>query len=122
MPIARINDHDMYYEVLGSGEPVLLMGGWGTFCHENHHHLPRGLADRYQVILFDYRGIGESDDNLAVPSTMGLHAADAIALLDHLGVSNVHLIGLVGMGVALMAVGLAKRDQWPDKQNQDNDG
>ena len=32
------------------------------------------------------------------------------------------MIGLVGMGVALMAVGLAKRDQWPDKQNQDNDG
>ena len=32
------------------------------------------------------------------------------------------MIGLAGMGVALMAIGLAKRDQWPDKQNQDNDG
>ena len=60
MPLARINDHDMYYEVLGFGEPVLLMGGWGTFCHENHHHLPRGLTDSYQVVLFDYRGIRDS--------------------------------------------------------------
>ena len=41
MPIARINDHDMYYEVLGQGEPVLCMGGWGTFCRDNHHHLAR---------------------------------------------------------------------------------
>jgi len=45
MPVARINDHNMYYEVLGQGEPVLCMGGWGTFCHENHGQLARGLTD-----------------------------------------------------------------------------
>jgi 3-oxoadipate enol-lactonase len=101
MPLARINDHDMYYEVLGSGEPVLLMGGWGTFCHENHHHLPRGLTDSYQVILFDYRGIRDSGDNQEIASTMALHAGDAIGLLDHLGLSGVHLVGLVGMGACI---------------------
>lgn len=101
MPIARINDHDMYYEVLGQGDPVLCMGGWGTFCHDNHSHLARGLTDRYQVIVFDYRGIGESSDDPSVPSTMALHAADAIGLLDHLGLKNVHLVGLVGMGACV---------------------
>lgn len=101
MPIARINNHNMYYEVIGQGDPVLCMGGWGTFCRENHGHLARGLTDRYQVILFDYRGIGESDDDLSVPSTMALHAADAIGLLDHLGLKNVHLMGLVGMGACV---------------------
>jgi pimeloyl-ACP methyl ester carboxylesterase len=101
MPHAWINGHDMYYEVLGQGEPVLCMGGWGTFCRDNHGHLARGLTERYQVILFDYRGIGESGDDLAVPSTMALHAADAIALLDHLQLRNVHLMGLVGMGACV---------------------
>jgi 3-oxoadipate enol-lactonase len=101
MPSARINGHDMYYEVLGQGEPVLCMGGWGTFCHDNHHHLARGLVDSYQVILFDYRGICDSGDDLSVPSTMALHADDAIGLLDHLGVRNVHLMGLVGMGACV---------------------
>lgn len=101
MPIARINDHDMYYEVLGQGDPVLCMGGWGTFCHDNHGHLARGLTDRYQIIVFDYRGIGDSTDDLAVPSNMALHAADAIGLLDHLGLQNVHLVGLVGMGACV---------------------
>ncbi|MCC6172478.1 MAG: alpha/beta hydrolase [Gammaproteobacteria bacterium] len=101
MPIARINDHDMYYEILGRGDPVLCMGGWGTFCHDNHGHLARGLTDRYQVIAFDYRGIGDSTDDPSVPSTMALHAADAIGLLDHLGLKNVHLVGLVGMGACV---------------------
>ncbi|MCS6946067.1 MAG: alpha/beta hydrolase [Steroidobacteraceae bacterium] len=101
MPIASINGHKMYYEVLGRGDPVLCMGGWGTFCHDNHHHLARGLTDRYQVVCFDYRGIGESDDDLTVPSTMALHAADAIGLLDYLQLRNVHLIGLVGMGACV---------------------
>ena len=31
------------------------------------------------------------------------------------------MIGLAGMGLALMIIGLAKRDQWPNKQNQDSD-
>jgi 3-oxoadipate enol-lactonase len=101
VPVARINDHDMYYEVLGQGEPVLCMGGWGTFCHDNHHHLARGLTERYQVVIFDYRGICESGDDTSVPSTMALHAGDAIGLLDHLGLKNVHLVGLVGMGACV---------------------
>lgn len=101
MPSARINQHDMYYEILGQGEPVLCMGGWGTFCHDNHHHLVRGLTERYQVIIFDYRGIGASDDDLSAPGTMELHANDAIGLLDYLGLKNVHLIGLVGMGACV---------------------
>jgi len=101
MPSARINGHDMYYEVLGQGDPVLCMGGWGTFCHDNHHHLARGLVDRYQVIVFDYRGICDSSDDLSVPSNMALHAGDAIGLLDHLGLRNVHLMGLVGMGACV---------------------
>jgi pimeloyl-ACP methyl ester carboxylesterase len=101
MPTAFINGHQMYYEVLGQGDPVLCMGGWGTFCHDNHHHLARGLTDRYQVILFDYRGICDSGDDLSQPSTMALHADDAIGLLDHLQVKNVHLVGLVGMGACV---------------------
>ena len=101
MPIARINDHEMYFEVLGQGDPVLCMGGWGTFCHDNHGHLARGLTERYQVVLFDYRGIRDSGDDAAIASTMRLHADDAIGLLDHLGLANVHLVGLVGMGACV---------------------
>jgi len=71
----------MYFEVLGKGDPVLCMGGWGTYCHGNHGNLARGLTDKYQVIIFDYRGIGDSGDDPTLPATIELHANDAIALL-----------------------------------------
>ena len=101
MPVAQLNGHPMYYEVLGQGEPVLCMGGWGTYCHRNEGNLARGLTERYQVVIFDYRGIGDSDDDPMVPATIRLHAEDAIALLDHLGLKRVHLVGLVGIGACV---------------------
>ncbi len=101
MPIAHINGHDMYYELHGSGDPAICMGGWGTFCHGGHRHLARGLTDRYTVLLIDYRGIGESTDDVTIPASMDLHAQDVIALLDHLGWSRVHFIGLVGIGACI---------------------
>lgn len=111
MPLARLNGHSMYYEVLGAGEPVLCMGGWGSFCRDNHGHLARGLTDRYQVIVFDYRGIGESEDDETRPSTVAVHAEDAIALLDHLGIRRAHLVGLVGLGACVcQEIALARPD------------
>jgi len=91
----------IYYEVVGEGEPVLCLGGWGTFCHGELGGLPFGLVDRYQVIIMDYRGLAESTDNPQTPATMGLYASDAIAVLDELGLKNVHLLGMVGIGACI---------------------
>lgn len=101
MPVARINNHNMHFETHGQGDPVLLMTGWGTFCHGGERHMPWGLTDRYQVIIFDHRGIGNSDDDLNLDPTTRLYADDASELLDHLGLKNVHLIGLVGIGACI---------------------
>jgi pimeloyl-ACP methyl ester carboxylesterase len=109
LPIAQINNHAMYYEVHGKGDPVLLMGGWGTFCHGAEHHLPRGLTDNHAVVIIDYRGIGESGDELDKPSSIEMYADDAIQLLEHLGYGKTHLIGLVGMGACISQVMAIKR-------------
>jgi 3-oxoadipate enol-lactonase len=101
VPIATINGHAMYYEIHGSGPPALCSGGWGTFCHGEERHLARGLTERYSVLIFDHRGIGESGDDLSVEPTMSLYAGDVAGLLDHLGWCDVHVIGLVGMGACI---------------------
>ena len=62
MPKAELNDHSIYYEIHGSGDAVVCSGGWGTWCHGEEKHLPLGLTERYQVIIFDHQEIGESDD------------------------------------------------------------
>tara|TARA_Y100000588_G_scaffold393783_1_gene511125 strand:- start:814 stop:1596 length:783 start_codon:yes stop_codon:yes gene_type:complete len=91
----------MYYEIHGSGEPLICSGGWGTFCHGNVRHLPRGLTDRYSVIIFDHRGIGESNDDTSVPSTTRLYADDVVGLLSKLGVSRAHFVGIIGIGACI---------------------
>lgn len=101
MPQQRINGHAMYYEVHGDGDPLLLMTGWGTFCHGEERHVPAGLVDRYRVILFDHRGIGQSDDDAALVPSTDLYADDALALLAHLGVERAHIVGLIGMGACI---------------------
>lgn len=101
MSIAHINGHDMYYEIHGEGPPALCMGGWGTYCHGGHHHLPRGITKRYSTVIFDHRGIAESGDDEDVTPSMKLYAEDVAGLLDHLGRSNVHIVGMVGMGACI---------------------
>ena len=101
MPIATINNHEMYYEVHGEGDPLVCAGGWGTFCHGEVNHVPRGLTDRYSVIIFDHRGIGESTDDEAVPSSMRLYAEDIVGLTQHLGVEKFHMLGMVVMGACI---------------------
>ncbi|MFK7957713.1 MAG: alpha/beta fold hydrolase [Lysobacterales bacterium] len=101
MPTVNVNNHDMYYEIIGEGDPAICMGGWGTYCHGNEGNLAKGLTDKFQTLLIDYRGVGDSTDDLSQPATMKMHAQDVMELLDHLGWTNVHFIGLVGMGACV---------------------
>lgn len=101
MPVATINNHRMYYEILGAGEPLVCLGGWGTFCHGGERNLARGLTDEYSVLCIDYRGIGDSEDDTSIEPSIALHAADVLALLDHLGWNEVRYVGLVGMGACI---------------------
>lgn len=101
MPTIRVNGHAMHYEVHGTGEPVFCAGGWGTFCHGGARHLPPGLTERYRVVIFDHRGIGESDDDPSVPATTALYADDVIGLAAALGIERARFVGIVGIGACI---------------------
>ena len=101
MPVAHINGHNMYYEVHGEGPPAVYIGGWDTFCHGRSHFLARGMTDNYSTLIIDYRGIGDSDDDLTMTPSTELFADDIAALLDHLNMKSVYFVGLVGMGACI---------------------
>ena len=109
MPLADLNQHQMYYEVHGEGEPVICSGGWGTYCHGAERHLPHGLTDRYSVVIFDHRGLGQSSDDLRQPASTELYADDAIALMNHLKIERAHFLGLIGIGACIGQVVAIKR-------------
>lgn len=101
MTILQIGDHQLWYERHGSGPPALVMGGWGTFCHGGLDAAPRHVLATHEAIVFDYPGIGDSSPSSERPATTLQYAQDAIALLDHLGLSSVDVVGLVGLGACV---------------------
>jgi 3-oxoadipate enol-lactonase len=78
-------------EERGSGFPVLLvMGlGYGRWAWEP---LVEPLAERYRVVWYDNRGIGDSDKPAGPYSAADL-AADAVQVLDERGIERAHVVG-----------------------------
>ncbi len=96
---AEVNGINLYYEILGSGRPmVLLHGGLGS--GEMFGPILPALAAEHQVILVDLQGHGRTAD-IDRPLDLKLIADDIAALIDHLGLDRPDLVGYsFGGGVA----------------------
>jgi pimeloyl-ACP methyl ester carboxylesterase len=92
MPTARVADITLYYESYGAGTPLLLIGGLNS-DHSLFRACIARLAERYQVIVFDNRGIGRST-GADTPFTMETLAGDAAGLLRALGIASAHVLGV----------------------------
>ncbi|RZT83834.1 pimeloyl-ACP methyl ester carboxylesterase [Pseudonocardia sediminis] len=89
---AAVNGLQMYYEVHGTGRPlVLLHGGVLTFDLSFAAILP-ALAERRQVIGVELQGHGHTAD-IDRPLQLDLLASDVVALLDHLGIERADVFG-----------------------------
>ncbi len=95
MGIAKVNGINLSYDISGSGEPLLLIGGFGM-TKEFWSTLLQLLSSRFQVIAYDNRGAGGSTVSPA-PYAIGDMAGDAIGLIDALHMDSTHVFG-VSMG------------------------
>lgn len=97
---AAVNGLEMYYEMHGTGQPlVLLPGGFGT-ADSWGELLPRLAQDR-QVIAVELQGHGHTA-NTDRPLSFELMADDIAALIAHLGLASADILGYsLGGGVAL---------------------
>lgn len=91
MPNATNRDVNLHYEVMGQGEPLLLVPGLGSDV-SNWPGMDRLLAERFQVIRMDNRGAGRSDCP-PPPYFVADMAADCAAVLDDLGLESAHVLG-----------------------------
>jgi len=87
------NGARIYYEVEGSGEPVLLIHA-GVANLRMWDDQVAALRDRYRVIRYDTRGYGRTETDAVEFS----NRADIAALLDHLGEESAHLVGISRAG------------------------
>ncbi|MCU0267138.1 MAG: alpha/beta hydrolase [Acidimicrobiales bacterium] len=89
----------LHYEVTGrpDGEPVLMIQGLGADS-KGWIRQRRAFAARHRVIVFDNRGVGRSDKPEG-PYDLAVMAADALAVLDDVGVATAHVMGASMGGV-----------------------
>ena len=107
MPKALVNGVHLYYEVTGSGYPLLLVH---EFAGDYRSWEPqvRYFARRYQVITYNARGYPPSDVPEDVKAYSQAQAAeDIVGLLQHLNIPQGHLVGLSMGGYAVLHAGLS---------------
>ena len=93
------------WESEGDGPPLLLIHGLG-YTRDGWGPVPGLLAERFRVIRFDNRGIGESDVPEG-PYTAAEMAADALQVLDEAGVERAHVVGTSLGGMVAQELALA---------------
>jgi pimeloyl-ACP methyl ester carboxylesterase len=93
------------YDELGEGEPLLFVQGLG-YDRQGFGPLPHLLAEDFHVVVFDNRGVGDSDVPDG-PYSVPMLAADAIAVLDAAGIESAHVLGVSLGGFIAQELALA---------------
>jgi pimeloyl-ACP methyl ester carboxylesterase len=133
MPIAPANGIEIYYETFGDsdGEPLLLVNGLGSQCISYEPDFCNAFVDRgFFVIRFDNRDVGFSTkidtphldfgpllakafagERVESPYVLSDMAADAVGLLDHLGIDSAHIVGMSMGGMIVQTIAVEHPDR-----------
>ena len=106
MPTAECNGQTLYYEEHGEGEPLLCVMGLSANTLAWALQV-QAFAAEHRTVIFDNRDVGQSSIADAEYEIRDM-AADTLALADHLGLDEFHLVGVsmggaIGQEVALAA-------------------
>jgi pimeloyl-ACP methyl ester carboxylesterase len=106
---AKVNGLNLYYEVYGTGQPLLLLHGNGGSIAGQTSRIER-FKGKYRVIAVDNRGQGNSKDDTSV-LTYELMASDVAKLLDQLKIDSCYVFGQSDGGI----IGLLLAKDYPRK-------
>lgn len=100
---------EIYFEICGRGDPLLLLHGNGEDRRYFEHQVPT-FAAHFQVIALDTRGHGRSTAG-NLPWDFDLFAADVVAVLNALSLGSAHLLGFSDGGNTALQVALTYPDR-----------
>ena len=108
MPIATANGTELYYEVSGSGAPVVLVhGSWVD--HHDWDAAAALLAQSSRVLAYDRRGHSRSP-RPAARGSVREDADDLAALLEQLGFAPAHVVASSFGGVIALRLAVTRPD------------
>jgi 3-oxoadipate enol-lactonase len=91
MATIKVNNTDIYYELHGQGEPLVLIAGY-TCDHLFWLAILEDLKQYFQVLIFDNRGVGQTQHR-GNSFTLEEMADDTIALIEKIGLTRPHIVG-----------------------------
>src|SRR3989441_194025 len=98
---ASVNGLEMYYEIHGTGEPLVLLHGALSAIGTSFGKLLPAFAGTRQVIAVEQQAHGRTAD-IDRPLTVEQMADDTAALLQHIGIENADIFGYsMGAGITL---------------------
>jgi pimeloyl-ACP methyl ester carboxylesterase len=96
--LAEVNGTRLYYEMMGKGRPIVLIGIGAGVDSRLWDDQFRAFAKRFRVIRYDIRGFGKS----AAPTSPYSHVEDLYGLLKFLKIKKAYIAGLsAGGGIAI---------------------
>jgi len=102
---ANVNGIKMYYEIHGSGQPLVLIHGGGSTIYTTFGKILPELAKHSQVIAVELQAHGHTSDRNA-PSSFEQDADDVAALLKQLNITKASFFGFSNGGNTAMQVAI----------------
>ncbi|MBI3211102.1 MAG: alpha/beta fold hydrolase [Simkania negevensis] len=99
MPFIKANGIQLYYEIEGKGNPLVLISGFAT-THTTWDQLRTFLSPSFQLLMLDNRGAGQSESP-SPPYQIEVFAKDILSLMDQLKIEKASFIGS-SMGTAIV--------------------
>jgi pimeloyl-ACP methyl ester carboxylesterase len=108
MPIHKLEEINLYYEIHGEGEPLLLIHGLGSSSRDWDLQLDF-FAQNYKLILVDVRGHGRSGKPPG-PYSIPLFAEDTAKLIQALQIAPASILGISLGGMIAFQLGISYPD------------
>lgn len=108
MPVQHLDGVDLYYEVIGQGQPLVFIHGLGSSSRDWPDQVAF-FSDRYRVIVLDLRGHGRSSKPPG-PYSIPLMAADTARLVEALGAAPAHIVGISMGGMVAFQLAASRPD------------
>ena len=87
-----VNGINLYYEIYGEGNPLVLIHGGGSSSFFDFEEVVKRMYNQFQLILIDLQNHGKSDHR-DIPETFEQDAKDVIAVLENIGIEKASFFG-----------------------------
>ncbi len=102
---AAVNGINMYYEIYGEGQPLVLIHGGGSTIQSNFERVIPLFAKNRKVIAVELQAHGRTSDR-ATGVTFEQDADDVAALLKHLNIGKADILGFSNGGTTTMQIAI----------------